>query len=139
MKLKYTVIKSKAQYEDYAVRLKKLVFGSNREDHRDEIDLLTLLVERWDESKFPTLNMDPVQLLQSFMKEHGLIAQDLVLVLGISKGYVSDILNYKKGLSKNIIRKLALHFAVRQEAFNRPYKLSAAGSILKSEAKKLRV
>ena len=33
------------------------------------------------------------------------------------------MLNYKKGLSKQVIRKLADHFKVRQEAFNRPYKL----------------
>lgn len=36
---------------------------------------------------------------------------------------MSDILNYKKGLSKEVIRKLATHFKVRQEAFDRPYKL----------------
>ena len=49
--------------------------------------------------------------------------QDLTTILGISKGYVSDILNYKKGLSKEVIRKLAEYFKVKQEAFNRPYKL----------------
>ncbi len=42
---------------------------------------------------------------------------------GISKGYISDILHYKKGLSKELIRKLAVHFKVSQGAFNRPYKL----------------
>lgn len=47
----------------------------------------------------------------------------MTVILGIGKGYVSDILNYKKGLSKDVIRKLADHFKVRQEAFNRPYKL----------------
>ena len=50
-------------------------------------------------------------------------AKDLVDLLGISKGYVSDILNYKKGFSKGVIRKLSGHFKVTQEAFNRPYKL----------------
>lgn len=49
--------------------------------------------------------------------------KDLVDLLDISKGYVSDILNYKKGLSKEVIRKLAEFFKVSQEAFNRPYKL----------------
>ena len=49
--------------------------------------------------------------------------KDLVELLDVSKGYVSDMLNYKKGLSKDVIRKLADHFKVSQEAFNRPYKL----------------
>ena len=50
-------------------------------------------------------------------------SKDLVNLLEISKGYVSDILHYKKGLSKDVIRKLAERFKVSQEAFNRHYKL----------------
>jgi len=57
------------------------------------------------------------------MTEHNLKAKDLVELLGVSKGYVPDILNYKKGLSIDIIRKLATYFKVSQEAFNQPYKL----------------
>lgn len=52
--------------------------------------------------------------------------KDLVDLLEISKGYVSEILHYKKGLSKEVIRKLAVYFKVSQEAFNRPYKLKVA-------------
>ncbi len=44
-------------------------------------------------------------------------------ILGLSKGTVSKILNYQKGFSKETIRKLATHFKLYQEAFNRPYPL----------------
>lgn len=57
------------------------------------------------------------------LKEHNLKAKDLIEMLGVSKGLVSDILNYKKGMSKEIIRKLSEHFKLSQEAFNRPYPL----------------
>jgi HTH-type transcriptional regulator/antitoxin HigA len=57
------------------------------------------------------------------MEDHNMKAKDMVDILEISKGYVSDILNYKKGLSKDVIRKLADHFKLSQEAFNRSYKL----------------
>jgi len=57
------------------------------------------------------------------MAEHHLKPHQLTDILHVSKGYISDILNYKKGLSKEVIRKLADHFKVRQEAFNRPYDL----------------
>ena len=43
----------------------------------------------------------------------------MVEILGVSKGYVSEILSFKKGLSKNIIPKLAEFFKVSQQAFNR--------------------
>jgi len=57
------------------------------------------------------------------MAKHQLKNKDWVGILGVSKGLVSDILNYKKGLSKEIIRTLAKHFSLSQEAFNRPYQL----------------
>ena len=90
--------------------------------------MLTLLIEKWDAEHILSTELDPVQLLHSFIKDHNLKAKDLVEVLGISKGYVSDILNYKKGLSKEVIRKLAGYFKVSQEAFNRPYKLEVPES-----------
>lgn len=48
--------------------------------------------------------------------------QDLVNALKVSKGLVSDILTYKKGLSKAMVRKLAAYFKMDQAALNRTYK-----------------
>ena len=55
-----------------------------------------------------------------------MIAKDLAEVLKVSKGNVSDILHLKKGLSKEVIRKLSHRFKVSQEALNRPYKLKVS-------------
>ena len=122
--LKYKVITRKNQYNEYCNILEALVFsGLKDRNTKDEIALLTLLIETWDAAHIILPESDPVQLLQSFIKEKDLKAKDLVEILGISKGYVSDILHYKKGLSKDVIRKLADYFKVSQEAFNRPYKL----------------
>jgi len=122
--LKYKVITSKVQYKEYSNSLEELVFsGAKDRNTKDEIALLTLLIEKWDAEHNTFDYLDPVQLLHSLIDEHGLKAKDLANILDISKGYVSDILNYKKGLSKEVIRKLSEHFKVSQEGFNRPYKL----------------
>jgi len=121
--LTYTIIKSREQYNQYCNQLESLLENQPSESSQDEIDLLTLLIETYDEEHNTFKEYDPVTLLKSFMNDHQLRPQDMTNILGISKGYVSDILNYKKGLSKAVIRKLAEHFKVRQEAFNRPYKL----------------
>lgn len=123
--LKYTIIKNKIQYEDYCNQLETLLSQENNEGLQDEIDLLTLLIEKYDEEYNTFKQAGPITLLRSFMQDHQLKPQDLTEILGISKGYVSDILNYKKGLSKEVIRKLAEHFKVRQEAFNRPNQLKS--------------
>jgi HTH-type transcriptional regulator/antitoxin HigA len=129
--LKYKVIKTKTQYAEYTKILEKLVFSRTKDRTvKDEIDLLTVLIEKWDADHNSFGDLDPIQLLLSLMVDHTMKAKDLVELLGISKGYVSDILNYKKGLSKDIIRKLAAHFKISQEAFNRPYDLSAASKKL---------
>src|SRR5207244_2088588 len=83
-------------------------------------------IEKWDSEHNTFEEADPIRLLTSLMGEHNLKPKDLVDLLGVSKGYVSEILHYKKGLSKEVIRKLAAHFKVSQEAFNRPYKLKVA-------------
>jgi len=83
------------------------------------------LIEKWDEEHNSFELADPIQLVHSLMAEHQLKNKDLVVILGVSKGLVSDILSYKKGLSKEIIRTLAKHFSLSQEAFNRPYKLKS--------------
>lgn len=122
--LKYKVVTSKAQYKEYSNTLEDLVFsGAKDRNTKEEIALLTLLIEKWDAEHNTFDDLDPIQLLHSLLEEHSMKSKDLVGILDISKGYVSDILNYKKGLSKDVIRKLSQHFKVSQEAFNRPYKL----------------
>lgn len=125
MSLEYKIIKTKTQYNEYCKKLEKLV-DSGKKAVSDEIDLLTLLIEKWDEEHNTFDAVDPIRLLHSLMEDHDLKAKDLVKILNVSKGYVSDILHYKKGLSKEVIRTLSLYFKISQEALNRPYKLKAA-------------
>lgn len=121
--LKYKIIKTESQYQEYISKLEELLVAEPETSIQEEIELLTLLIEKWDEEHNSFELTDPIQLLHSLMAEHQLKHKDLVNILGVSKGLVSDILNYKKGLSKEIIRTLAKHFSLSQEAFNRPYKL----------------
>ena len=115
--LKYTIIKNKTQYKEYCNKLEALVFsGTKSKAVKDEIDLLTLLIEKWDAGHNSFHDVDPVTLLKPFMQKQQMKATDLVDLLGVSKGYVSEILNYKKGMSKEIIANLqnALKFRMRR-------------------------
>jgi HTH-type transcriptional regulator / antitoxin HigA len=124
--LKYKVIKSKSQYKEYCNTLEGLIFTKAKsKEMKDEIELLTFLIEKYDEEHNSFSELDPIELLHALMNDNSLKAKDLVEILDVSKGMVSDILHYKKGLSKDIIRTLASHFKVSQEAFNRPYKLKS--------------
>jgi HTH-type transcriptional regulator/antitoxin HigA len=122
--LRYKVIKSSEQYKQYCNILERLLSGESITDEaEDEIELLTVLIEKYDKDRFKPEIYDPVQILKLLMSENGLKARDLTEILGVSKGLVSDILNYKRGMSKSIIRRLSEYFKIDQEAFNRVYGL----------------
>ncbi len=120
--LKYTIIKNKKQYDKYCNILEELIIQNN-EDVLDEINLLNLLIEKWDAEHNSLDDLNPVELIKALMEENKLKNKDLIEILDLSKGTVSKILNYHKGLSKDTIRKLSHYFKVSQEAFNRPYRL----------------
>lgn len=61
------------------------------------------------------------------MDDHGLNQTELAEIAGVGKSYMSEILNYKKKMSKDVIRRLASHFKIRQEALNKPYLLKDSG------------
>ena len=122
--LQYRIIKSTAQYNRYCNRLEELIEGGKKARVvQDEIELLTLLIEKYDREHDPCDDADPVELLKGLMKEHGIRSVELARLLQVSEGLVSDMLNYKKGFSKESIRILSDRFKLRQEAFNRPYTL----------------
>lgn len=142
--LLYRVIKTEKQYFEYCNVLEELLnLKKKNRKHEDAIELLTVLIEKWDEDHHPSKSTNPVELLKYLMQENKLKAIDLANLLEISKSLVSDILNYRRGLSKEVIRKLADRFSMSQHAFNKPYKLvspvnpPAKKSHIISTAKKL--
>lgn len=134
--LKYTVIKDARQYESYCSQLEQLVTAPQPTPvTQEEIDLLTLLIETWDQTHATLPGADPIELLRFLMAGRQLLAKDLAAVLSLSKGAVSDILNRRRGLSKEVIRRLAGYFQVSQEAFNRPYELTVPATSLPRNAR----
>jgi len=124
--LKYKIITSEKQYDNYCKALEELVFAKQKSKQvKEEIALLTLLIEKYDQEHNIFDEQDPVELLRSLMKEHKLKSIDVARKLDVSPGLISDIINYKKGFSKEIIRELASLFKLSQEAFNRHYTLVA--------------
>jgi HTH-type transcriptional regulator/antitoxin HigA len=117
----FKVIKSLRQYKDYCNALEELVMAKKKtRNHQDAIDLLTLLIEKWDEEHNSFSDVNPVEALGFLMAENSLKAVDLAVEIGVSKSLISDILHYRRGFSREVIRKLAHRFKVSQELFNKP-------------------
>ena len=122
--MKYKVIKTRSQYNTYCKLLEKFLNKPTLSPSmNEEVELLTLLIEKWDTDHNSFKDLDPVEHLRLILKDHQIKPIELADLLNVSKGLVSDILNYKKGMSKMIIRKLSAQFKLSQETFNRPYDL----------------
>ena len=128
-KLTFKVIKTEEQYYEYCDRLEEIAFSADANDREDEIELLSLLIKTWDDEHSKISEMDPVQLLQSLMEDHELNQTDMVKITGVGKSTVSSILNYKRRMSKSVIRNIASHFKIQQEALNKEYKLEGENGL----------
>ncbi len=119
------VIKSIKQYHEYCDELERLNSLKPISAEKEErIDLLTVLIEKWDEEHSDSADLHPVEMLKQLMEMHDLIPIELSQNTGIDKTVLSKILNFKKGFSKEVIRILSGYFKVNQEAFNKPYTLT---------------
>jgi HTH-type transcriptional regulator/antitoxin HigA len=117
--MKYTIIKSKKQYFEYCSRIELLgEIKKKSKDITNEIELLQLLIDKYDSEQLNSNPIPPHELLKGLMLEHNMKGIDLAQLLQVSPGLVSDMLNGKKALSKNSIRILSEYFRVKQEAFN---------------------
>ncbi len=118
----FKIIRTKKQYYEYCNLLEELV-KTNKKKDLDDIELLTLLIKKWDNENLPKLDTDPIELIKALMEENKIKAIDLARILEVNKSTVSRVLNYQKGLSKKSIRILSEHFCIAQEALNKSYKL----------------
>ena len=135
--LQFKVIKTTKQYFKYCDLVEELTFKEKRTKYDDDvIDLLIVLIKKWDNDHSTHVDLDPVELLVSLMDDHKMKSVDLAKMLDVSTSLVSDILNYRRAFSKDIIRKLAERFKMRQDAFNRPYRLTGSEASAKKKTVK---
>jgi len=119
-----SVIKSEEQYVEYCNLLEDLSNESSTPINENRIELLELIIEKYNETQFAGRLKDPIIFLKELLDTHGISQQQLADELGVSKATMSLVFNYKRGLSKDVIRKLSKKFSIRQEVFNTPYRLS---------------
>ncbi|WP_256663424.1 type II toxin-antitoxin system HigA family antitoxin [Pseudomonas sp. C27(2019)] len=80
----------------------------------DEMDVLALLIEKYEDEQFPIDTPDPIEAIRFRMEQQGLKNKDLVPFIG-SASKVSEVLNGTRNLSINMIRKLSEGLGISAE------------------------
>jgi len=91
--------------------------GENLSPEEDKLlDLLSDLIEAYEDEHYPMPKSSPNDMLQFFMEDRGLKQSDLLPVFG-SSGITSEVVNGKRSISKAQAKKLAEFFKVSVELF----------------------
>jgi HTH-type transcriptional regulator/antitoxin HigA len=98
-------IRTKKDYEQALSRL-ELIFDSKKgSDKGDELEILGILIENYENEKFPIGFPDPIEAIKFRMEQMGYSQTDLANVVGL-KSRASEILNRKRKLSLEMIRQI---------------------------------
>ena len=98
-------IRTEEDYEKALKRLEKIFDAPPGTKEGDEAEILSLLIENYENEHYPIDTPDPIEAIKIRMEEMNLKQKDLVGIIG-GKSRVSEILNKKKRLTVDMIRKL---------------------------------
>lgn len=117
MKLK--LINTQREYRQALKHIEMLWDARPGTDAHDTLEVLALLVDNYEREHFPMEEPDPVAAIRFRMEQAGLEAKDLVPLLG-SRSRVSEILNRKRGLTLEMVRRLFDELHIPMEALIPP-------------------
>lgn len=110
------VIKTEEQYHSYLGEIESLItqMPAPGTDESDRLDLLTVLVESYEKTKYPIEPIDPIDAIKFKMEEKGLKQVDVTPYFG-TKSRVSEVLSRKRPLTVPMIRALSAGLGISAE------------------------
>lgn len=119
-KMEYKVIKNEKEYQKALNRLEKIFDAKKGTKEGDELELLSLLIDKYEQEKYPIDLPDPIDAIKFRMEQLGYKQKDLALAIGL-KSRVSEILNRKRKLTLDMIRKLSDVLSIPTDVLVREY------------------
>ena len=123
--MQYKILKTEKDYEQALYRLDEIFDAKPNTPKGDEFELLSLLIDKYEEEYHAIDLPHPIEAIKFRMEQMGLKQKDLVVCFGdISR--VSDVLNLKRKLNLNYIRKLNKQLHIPLEALVSEYETQGA-------------
>ena len=117
-------IKSEKDYEEALKRLEVIFDASTDTKEGDEAEILSLIIDNYENKYYPIEAPDPIEAIKIRMEEMDIKQKDLVGIIG-GKSRVSEILNKKKKLTVDMIRKLEIELNLSASILVMDYKLAS--------------
>lgn len=114
-----TAIQSEDEYDIMLANIDELISKGDGNLSAEEIRLLqtlSILVESYEDEKYPMPDSTPNEILRVLMKERKVKQKDLLHIFG-SSGIASEVVNGKRSISKAQAKKLSEFFDLSVELF----------------------
>ena len=115
-------IRTEADYEAALEKIDNLIDAPDDSLEADYLDVLSTLVEAYEEQYYPIPLPDPIAYILYYMESRGLTRQDLEPYLG-SQRRVTQVLNKKQPLTMKMIRALNRGLNIPMDILVQPYDL----------------
>ncbi len=116
-------IRNEADHEQALREIERLWGAKEGTPDGDRLDVLTTLVEAYEEKHFPIDAPDPIEAIRFRLEQQGLDHRALVGVIG-GRSRVYEVMHHKRALSLEMIRRLNERFGIPAEVLIRPIRAS---------------
>lgn len=116
-------IRTEADYEAALAEVGRLWGAPAGTPEGDRLDVLATLIDAYEAERYPMDPPDPIDAIKFRMEQQGLSRRDLEDVIG-TRTRVAEVLNRRRGLSINMIRRLHERLGISAEVLIRPTRRS---------------
>jgi len=118
--MKIAPIRNEKDYQNALKRLEMIFDAKKGSVKGDELEILSILIDRYENENFPIGMPDPIEAIKFRMEQMGMKQKDLAEVVGF-KSRVSEILSKKRKLTLDMIRKLNTTLHIPTEVLVQDY------------------
>lgn len=118
--MKIAPVRTEKDYQKALDRLEQIFDAKKGTKEGDELEILSILIDRYENENFPMGMPDPIEAIKFRMEQMGMKQKDLAEVVGF-KSRVSEILNKKRKLTLDMIRKLNTTLHIPTEVLVQEY------------------
>ena len=120
-------IRAEEDYEAALAEVERLWGARSGTPEGDKLDVLATLIDVYESEHDPIDPPDPIEAIKFRMEQQGLTRKDLEGILG-SRTRIAEVLNRRRGLSINMIRRLHDRLGISAEVLIRPSRTTQSAS-----------
>jgi HTH-type transcriptional regulator / antitoxin HigA len=113
-------IKTPAEHAEALTQIDRLMDAPEHSPEADQLELLSILVEAYEEEHYPIDAPDPIEAIKFRMDQAGLTRKDLERYIG-GRARVAEIMNRVRPLSLAMIRRLNAGLGIPLDSLVKPY------------------